>query len=848
MDRQDLDLDDAIKENRRDAGRSGEEIERFTVDENLTELERITLFLSPGAHQLQQCCALERLPKIFQEYKGSANRALFPALTAWIESYSPQSQVAAGEAFVATTEDTSLPIEVRQWLLPTVLYMVNSNRNLEVARIWLKSLCAIIQTLPRQVILDDLMPLAVSKGESQQSAQSRTDACAIFGAIAPLLKAEEIGKNFLLKAMGLCQDTDLEVRVCMCEQLNKIARAVGVDTTKEKILPELYELLKDEELAVQNAALETLVQMLDYLPAEIRQTKIMPYLRPFCPPEETDVVLIALPRVIGELMCKLVYDLSDDDFQPLMEAYKSYARHSSEEVRKLCASNVPAVLKAIGSRKYALGLHVLYLQFVQDHSPSVRAICAAAFNEIAKMLGKKRTSSYLKEPLVMLLEDDSRDVQKPILEGLHLTLGHFNVGTAQQKAGVYEALLPSILQAEKSASIGRQWRLQLCLLRAFAEMPNYFTSDQIYDSLVPICFNYMTDGVMPVRAAATMALAIFIRNNRKAYQRYDLSTRVVRDYANGRSYWLRMVFIEFCENMLKVSSSRMFKDVFLDPAISTLQDPVPSVRMRACLLLPHIKHAIKLPEDVGVLEKINHLTTQRLNDNVKEVAAAAQRVADGFKHSLRSAINDRDLASDQAVSQEEIEKIDKQREEEEWNMLSKEEQEEKKKIDDMLQRLKLEGWSKKPNTANSVQPLFPSQQDSGRRSTVAVGRSNSINGSRGSIGSTMTSPPSRLASADTGRKISSSSPGLPSQTPPSGLSAKRGSMQAAGSPAASKPGGRISLTSGTGGGAAGASARPASPAISLRPQTPSIPAPTDDFASRKNSKTLPGRRTTSSNG
>ncbi|KAL3690233.1 hypothetical protein R1sor_016542 [Riccia sorocarpa] len=844
MDRQDLDFDDAIKENRRDGGRSGEEIERFTVDENLTELERAKLFLSPGAHQLQQCCALERLPKIFHEYKGAANRALFPALTSWVESYSPQSQVAAGEAFMAVTEDTSLPKEVGQWLLPTVLQLLNSNRNQEVARVWLKALCAIIQILPRQVLLEDLMPLAVSKGESQQSAQSRTAACAIFGAIAPFLKAEEIAKSFLQKAMGLCQDTDLEVRVCMCEQLNKISRAVGVDTVKEKVLPELYELLKDEELAVQNAALETLVEMLDFLPAEIRQTKIMPYLRSFCPPEETEVVLISLPRLIGELMCKLVYDLSDDDFQPLMEAYKSYARHSSEEIRKLCASNIPAVLKAIGSRKYALGLHVLYLQFVQDHSPPVRAICAAAFNEIAKMLGKKRTSSYLREPLVMLLEDESRDVQKAILEDLNLTLGHFNVGTAQQKAAIFEALLPSILRAEKAASVGRQWRMQLCLLRAFAEMPEYFSSDQIYDYLVPICFNYMTEGVLHVRAAATMALAVFIRNNRKACQRYELSTRVVRDYANGRSYWLRMVFIEFCENMLKVSSSRMFKDVFLDPAISTLQDPVPSVRMRACLLLPHIKHAIKLPEDVGVLEKINHLTTQRLNDNVKEVAAAAQRVADGFKHSLRSAINDRDMAGGQAISQEEIERIDKQREEEEWNMLSKEEQEEKKKIDDMLQRLKLEGGSKKANIASSLQPLPSAQQDPGRRSAVGLPRSTSSNGSRGSLGSMATTAPSRTGSADTGRKLTSSSPVSPSQTPAPASSIKRGSTQPVSAPAATKLGGRTSLTT----GAAGASARPASPAISLRPQTPSTPTPTDDLASRRNLKTLPGRRTSSSNG
>ncbi|OAE32256.1 hypothetical protein AXG93_1865s1140 [Marchantia polymorpha subsp. ruderalis] len=705
MDRGDIDLEDVIKEHRRDAGRSGEEIERLTVDDSLSDLDRAKLFLSPGAHQLQQNCALERLPKVFQEYKQAAYRALFPGFTTWIESYNSQSQVAAGEAFMAILKDTSLPKEVGLWLLPTTLSMLSTNRNQDVARVWLKCLCGIVPTLPRKVVFDELMHIALSKGESQQSVQARTACCAILGAIAPLLKREEIEKYFLQKAMGLCQDTDLEVRVCMCEQLNHIARAVGLDTTK------------------------------------------------------------------------MVFDLTDDEFQPLMEAYKTYARHSSEEVRKLCASNFPAVLKAIGARKYALSLHVLYQQLVQDASSSVRAACATSFNE------------------------------------------------------------------------------------------EYFTSDQIFENFVPICFCYMTDGVMPVKAAATMALANFIRNNRKASQRYELSTRVVKEYAHGRSYWSRMVFIEFCENMLKVSSSRMFKDVFLDPAISSLQDPVPSVRMRACLLLPHLKHAIKLPEDVGVLEKINHLTTQRLNDNVKEVSAAAQRVADGFKHSLRNAYNDREVASDHAISQEEIERIDKQREDEEWNILSKEEQvsmqghfawvlmrgrlllkDEKKKIDDMLQRLKLEAASKKGSiaSANTIQSLSSSPQDSGRLSkSIGSVRTSVSNGSRISISSAS----SRAGSMDTARKVSSSSPVPSSQIAPPGLSTKRSSGQSSMVTPGGKAGTRVSL--GSGNQTAG-SARPASPAVNLRPQTPSpIQDASDPSASspsvilRKNSKTIASRRTSS---
>lgn len=38
------------------------------------------------------------------------------------------------------------------------------------------------------------------------------------------------------------------------------------------------------------------------------------------------------------ILKQMVFDLTDDEFQPLMEAYKTYARHSSEEVRKVCHS------------------------------------------------------------------------------------------------------------------------------------------------------------------------------------------------------------------------------------------------------------------------------------------------------------------------------------------------------------------------------------------------------------------------------------------------------------------------------------------------------------------------------
>lgn len=145
------------------------------------------------------------------------------------------------------------------------------------------------------------------------------------------------------------------------------------------------------------------------------------------------------------------------------------------------------------------------------------------------------------------------------------------MSNAQSKAATYTAMIPALVQAAKSVSGTNLWRMQRCLLQAFPLLPDYLTSDQIYDSFVPICFRYMSDGVLPVKISAALALAVFLRNNCKTQQRHEMSQRVVKEYGQGQSYWSRLLYIDFCESLLRVASSRMFKESFLDAAINALQ-------------------------------------------------------------------------------------------------------------------------------------------------------------------------------------------------------------------------------------------------------------------------------------
>lgn len=82
-------------------------------------------------------------------------------------------------------------------------------------------------------------------------------------------------------------------------------------------------------------------------------------------------------------------------------------------------------------------------------------------------------------------------------------------------------------------------------------LQDYLTSDQIYDSFVPICFRYMGDGVQPVKISAALALAVFLRYSiwftrleknlqESFYMRLKLCFKVNYMHFEGKTYCMKL--------------------------------------------------------------------------------------------------------------------------------------------------------------------------------------------------------------------------------------------------------------------------------------------------------------------
>jgi hypothetical protein len=110
----------------------------------------------------------------------------------------------------------------------------------------------------------------------------------------------------------------------------------------------------------------------------------------------------------------------------------------------------------------------------------------------------------------------------------------------------------------------------------------YFSSAQIWEQFIPLCFQLLEVGAAPVRAAAAAAAASLMRHNKRAAQRADIAQRLVRDFAEGASAAQRILFLDFCAAVRKVASTRLFRDYFLHAAVDLLM--VRNGRSRASVL------------------------------------------------------------------------------------------------------------------------------------------------------------------------------------------------------------------------------------------------------------------------
>ncbi|XP_022361104.1 serine/threonine-protein phosphatase 4 regulatory subunit 4 isoform X1 [Enhydra lutris kenyoni] len=629
-----------------------EEIERLTVDEDLSDIERAVYLLSAG-QDIQGTSVIANLPFLMRQNPAETLRRVLPKVREVLHGAGVEMQLTAAVSFLTILQEESVSIHTYAHAFLQVILLHLEHRDAGVSNAWLETLLSVIEVLPKDTLRHEILNPLVSKAQLSQTVQSRLVSCKILGKLTNKFDAHTIKREILPLVKSLCQDVEYEVRSCMCRQLENIAQGIGTELTKSVVLPELIELSRDESSSVRLAAFETLVNLLDVFDADDRSQTILPLVKSFCEKsfKADESILISLSFHLGKLCHGLYGIFTPDQHLRFLEFYKKLCTlglqqengHNENQippqileqekkyisVRKNCAYNFPAMIVFVDPKNFHMELYSTFFCLCHDPEVPVRYTIAICFYEVSKLLN---SGVYLiHKELITLLQDESLEVLDALIDHLPEILELMSAGgessVQENKLSSLPDLIPALTAAEQRAAASLKWRTHEKLLQKYACLPHIISSDQIYYRFLQRMFTIMmTNNVLPVQKAASRTLCVFLRYNRKQEQRHEVIQKLIEQLGQGKSYWNRLRFLDTCEFIIEIFSKSFFCKYFFLPAIELTHDPVANVRMKLCCLLPKVKSTLKIPADKHLLQQLEMCVRKLLcQEKDKDVLAIVKR-------------------------------------------------------------------------------------------------------------------------------------------------------------------------------------------------------------------------------
>lgn len=148
--------------------------------------------------------------------------------------------------------------------------------------------------------------------------------------------------------LGMCQDTNYQIRtegaIFMKEYLQaNHEKLVGTERFEEVYLPEIYELLNDEESYVRIEAIEAIAEVLEHVEVGKIEEEFMPnFLKALDFENNHDEIIVRMSKMIGPLSFKLSkHDLHLKYKEPILTFYKTIINHKEEENVMSAVYNLP---------------------------------------------------------------------------------------------------------------------------------------------------------------------------------------------------------------------------------------------------------------------------------------------------------------------------------------------------------------------------------------------------------------------------------------------------------------------------------------------------------------------------
>ncbi|CAB4427710.1 unnamed protein product [Rhizophagus irregularis] len=202
---------------------------------------------------------------------------------------------------------------------------------------------------------------------------------------------------------------DVNFRLNAIRRLSTIALALGVQRTRDELIPFLDESIDDED-EVLLALAEELGNFVEYVGETLVRDKAVESL--------TKVVEIGLPvRTSACGLYAAAYQTATPSSQDeLRSMFKQLCQDDTPMVRRAAAANLGKFAKKIPKEQVVLDIIPLFSKLAQDEQDSVRLLTVEDLVAIAEILTKEESKTYLLQTLRSMVSDKSWRVRYMIAE------------------------------------------------------------------------------------------------------------------------------------------------------------------------------------------------------------------------------------------------------------------------------------------------------------------------------------------------------------------------------------------------------------------------------------------------
>ncbi|CAH1979733.1 unnamed protein product [Acanthoscelides obtectus] len=576
---------------------------------------------------LQKLSVVQSLPDLLQTDRNATVQRIIPKIQQELPNSSSEFHIAASKIFKLLVE-----MNLNLNLMRPILQGIES-RDLIVSNAWLETLLSVIVALNEATVKNEVLPFASKMSQLTRPVNFRIGCCRVLSQIAlhPKMSPFDVKKDILPVVQSLCQDCLPDVRSAMCMELPNVAKGLASDAVvKSSLLPCVVELSNDENSMTRAAAIDTVVNLIQYSNSETILSTIIPLMKSLCQSslkKDGGQTYPALARSYGKLLVNVSKHLAITDCSWFLDFYKTLstrgvATSHSEDIdpalavacRDFCAYNLPAVtlfmrdrLRGEENKWYGI-----FKELAADPCYIVRRTVARCIHEVIKILD---TSCALVVPdIVKLMSDDTEEVLDslvPHLSAILLQLNAAGLLTTDDNKQTTIDIGRALLKCQAGVFKCYNWRRKMTYLQQLECLPVCFSVDFIHQHFTTLVLKLTVEGrCRPVRSQASRTILVFLRYNTKENHRRWIRDSLIRELCNSKCSYTRHIFIYMCVHAIDVFSWKYFKEFFYLQLLSLGEDPVSTVRLCVVKLCPILKHMLMLPMDRNLQVKLEQFVSK----------------------------------------------------------------------------------------------------------------------------------------------------------------------------------------------------------------------------------------------